>query len=163
MWLSAVSSIAVIAGAFFVIFQLRQNAKLIEATMLTNKSNTAVSLLEKLTDESFPRRRKNMHDVIKKASQNNWVGFDDSLDDFEVRNFAYSYELIGQLVREKVIDLATIRNALQNLVVIDWEAFSPLSAHLMQRFNIKVNPWQNFEWLASETRKYMQERERGGR
>ena len=88
------------------------------------------------------------------------MDFDDSLDDFEARNFAYIYELIGQLTRDKIVDLRTIRNALQYLVVIDWDIFSPLSKHLMERYNLSANPWANFEWLAEETRKHMQMREK---
>jgi hypothetical protein len=63
--LSAVSSVAVIFGAVFVIFQLRQNAKLIEATLLENKATSSITILEKITDESFARTRKSMHDSVK--------------------------------------------------------------------------------------------------
>jgi hypothetical protein len=91
----AISSIAVIAGAIFVVFQLRQNARLIQAALLENKANVSLALLEKITEESFAKRRKYMHDTVKKFSKLNWEGFDDSLDDFEARNFGYLYELIG--------------------------------------------------------------------
>ncbi|MDA4131484.1 MAG: hypothetical protein OK457_11995 [Thaumarchaeota archaeon] len=89
----------------------------------------------------------------------NWVGFDDSPDDFEARNFAYIYELIGQLTKDNIVDLRTILNALQYRVVTDWDAFSPLSKHLMGRFKLTVNPWGSFEWLADETRKHMMMKE----
>ena len=158
-FLSGISSIAVIAGAIFVVFQLRQNAKLIEATIHENRSNIALALLERLTDESFAVRRKKMHEVVKKYRDANWEGFDDSMDDFEVRNFAYIYELLGQLAKDKIVDLSTVRNALQYLVVFDWEAFAPVTNHLMERFKLAVNPWENFEWLAQETKRYMELRE----
>jgi hypothetical protein len=156
--LSAVSSVAVIFGAIFVIFQLRQNAKLISATLLENKATSSIAILEKITDESFARRRKSMHDSVKEYAARNWEGFDFSLPDFEARNFAYIYELIGQLAREGVIDLKLVINALQYLVVFDWEAFAPLQKHLNEVYKVKVNPWGNFEWLAQEARKHMQER-----
>jgi len=158
--LSAVSSVAVVAGAIFVVFQLRQNAKLIEATLQENKATSSIALLERLTDESFARRRKAMHDTVRKYSARNWEGFDDSIDDFEARNFAYIYELIGQLARERVIDPSVVRNALQYLVIVDWEIFAPLEKHLMERYEVKVNPWSNFRWLAEETRRHMQAREK---
>jgi len=157
--LSAISSIAVIAGAVFVIFQLRQNSRLIKETILENRANASFALLERITDESFATRRKNMIDAVKKYKDLNWEGFDDSLDDFQVRNFAYIYELIGQFARENIVDLTTVRKALQYLVVYDWVAFAPVAQHLMQRFNLAVNPWENFEWLADETRKHMELRE----
>jgi hypothetical protein len=158
-YLSAISSIAVILGAIFVVFQLRQNAKLIQLTIHENRSSIAFALLEKITDESFALRRKKMHDVIKNTREANWAGFDDSLDDFEARNFAYIYELIGQLTKDNIVDLRTIRNALQYLVVTDWDAFSPLSKHLMERFKLTVNPWGSFEWLADETRRHLMMKE----
>lgn len=139
--LSAVSSVAVIAGAVFIVFQLRQNARLIQATIQENKAIGSISLLERLTDESFARRRKQMHDIVKKYSAQNWEGFDDTLEDFEARNFAYMYELIGQLAREGLLDLGTVKNALQYLVVVDWDVFTPLNKHLMERYNLTANPW----------------------
>jgi hypothetical protein len=157
--LSAISSVAVIAGAIFVVFQLRQNARLIKLQLHENKSNIAFALLQKITDESFAIRRKKTHDVIKKYSERNWEGFDDTLDDFEARNFAYSYELMGQFVKDGIVDRETMINALQYLVVVDWEAFAPLSNHLKERFRLGVTPWQSFEWLAEETRRHMQKRE----
>jgi len=154
--LSAISSIAVILGAVFVIFQLRQNARLIKTANFETKANMSFSVLEIITEESFARRRKNMHDAIKKYSQINWEGFDDSLEDFEARNFGYIYELIGELVREGIIDFTIAIHSLRYLLVFDWQRFEPLVKHLMERYKVPVNPYENFEWLAQETRKYLE-------
>ncbi len=97
-----------------------------------------------------------MHDAIKKYSQINWEGFDDTLEDYEARNFGYIYELIGELVREGIIDLTIAIHSLRYLLVFDWQRFEPLTKHLMERYNVPVNPYENFEWLAQETRKYLQ-------
>ncbi|TMI55990.1 hypothetical protein E6H15_02160 [Candidatus Bathyarchaeota archaeon] len=155
-FLSAISSIAIILGAVFVVFQLRQKAKLIRTANLETKSNISFSVLEKITEESFARRRKNMHDAVKKYSQISWEGFDDTLEDFEARNFGYIYELIGELVREGIIDLTIAIHSLRYLIVFDWQTFEPLVKHLMERYKVPVNPYENFEWLAQETRKFLQ-------
>jgi hypothetical protein len=155
-YLSAISSVAVVLGAIFVVFQLRQNASLIRTANFETKSNISFSVLEKITEESFARRRKSMHDAMKKYSQINWEGFDDSMEDFEARNFGYIYELIGELVREGIIDLTIAVHSLRYLIVFDWDRFEPLVKHLMERYKVPVNPYENFEWLASETRKYLQ-------
>src|SRR5437764_15455008 len=154
--LSAVSSIAIILGAVVVIFQLMQNARLIRTANFETKVNMSFSVLEIITEESFARRRKNMHDAVKKYSQINWEGFDDSLEDFEARNFGYIYELIGELVREGIIDLTIAVHSLRYLIVFDWQTFEPLVKHLMERYKVPVNPYENFEWLAQETRKVLQ-------
>ena len=154
--LSAVSSIAIILGAVFVVFQLRQNARLIRTANFETKANISFSVLEKITEESFARRRKSMHDSIKKYSQLNWEGFDDTLEDYEARNFGYIYELIGELVKEGIIDVTIAVHSLRYLLVFDWERFEPLTKHIMERFKVPVNPYENFEWLAQETRKYLQ-------
>ena len=156
-YLSALSSIAVVLGAIFVIFQLRQNARLIRTTNFDTKAQMSFSVLEKVTEESFARRRKNMHDAIKKYSQLNWKGFDDSLEDFEARNFGYIYELIGELVKEGIIDLTVAIHSLRYLVIYDWDRFHPLVKHLMQRYNVPVNPYSNFEYLANESRRFLQD------
>lgn len=156
-YLSALSSVAVVLGAIFVIFQLRQNARLIRTANFDTKAQMSFSVLEKVTEESFARRRKNMHDAIKKFSQVNWEGFDDTLEDFEARNFGYIYELIGELVKEGIIDLKIAIHSLRYLVVYDWERFQPLVKHLMQRYNVPVNPYGNFEYLANESRKFLRD------
>ena len=155
-YLSALSSVAVVLGAIFVIFQLRQNAKLIETANFETKSTMSFSVLEKITEESFARRRKHMHDAVHKYSQVNWEGFDDSLEDFEARNFGYIYELIGELVREGIIDVTIAIHSLKYIVVADWQVFQPLVKHLMDRYKVPVNPYENFEWLAQETRKFLE-------
>src|SRR6059036_1232783 len=154
--LSAISSIAVILGAVFVIFQLRQNARLIKTANFETKANMSFSVLEIITEESFARRRKNMHDAIKKYDQINWEGFDDSLEDYEARNFGYIYELIGELVKEGIIDFTIAIHSLRYLLVFDWLRFEPLVKHLMERYKVPVNPYENFEWLAQETRNFLQ-------
>ncbi len=155
-YLSALSSVAVVLGAIFVVFQLRQNARLIKTANFDTKAEMSFSVLEKITEESFARRRKNMHDAIKKYSQVNWEGFDDSLEDFEARNFGYIYELIGELVKEGIIDLTIAVHSLRYLIVYDWDRFQPLVKHLMERYKVLVNPYENFEWLATETRRFLQ-------
>ena len=156
-FLSAISSIAIILGAIFVIFQLRQNARLIKTANLEVKSNMSFSVLEKLTEESFARRRKNMHDAVKKYAAANWEGFDDTLEDFEARNFGYIYELIGELVKEGLIDQTIAIHSLRYIVVADWQVFEPLVKHLMERYKVPVNPYENFEWLADETQKFLRD------
>jgi hypothetical protein len=164
--LSALSSIAVIMGVIFIVVQLRQNAKLIElnakltdATFREVKSDISFELLEKLTEESFARRRSFMWEKIKKYQASNWEGYDDSLDDFEIRNFAYRYELFGQMAKEGLVDLETLAKAFEYLVVLDWEAFEPASKHIMERYNLKKNElFSNFQWLAFETERILKQR-----
>lgn len=155
MFLSAVSSIAVIAGAVFVIFQLRQNGKLIKATVQSNKSTIAFSMLERIIDDSFVRRRKNVYDTVAKYSARNWEGFIGTAEDFEARNYAYMFELFGQLVKDNIIDLHTVMNSLKYIVVVDWKTMEPMLLYLNSKYNLKLNPWASFEWLASETEKYL--------
>jgi hypothetical protein len=62
-------------------------------------TNASIALPEKITDESFARQRKSMCDTVKKYAALNWVGFDDTVENYDARNFAHTYELIGQLER----------------------------------------------------------------
>jgi hypothetical protein len=153
--LSAVSSLAVVAGAIFVVFQLRQNNRLINATIQETKAGIAFSMVERIIDDSFVRRRKNVYDSVKKYGEKNWEGFIGTFDDFEARNYAYMYELFGQLVKDKIIDLKTVMNALKYIVVYDWRTMEPMIMYLNKTYGLKSNPWGNFEWLAHETEKYL--------
>lgn len=160
-FLGAISSIAIIAGAGFVVIQLRQNANLLKASLRQDKREAAFSMLERLTDESFPKRRTNFYRVIEKYKKENWEGFDDSGDDFEARNFAYIYELYGQMVREGIIEFRHVADMLQYLAVFDWKEFEPLSEHYSERWGAgRVAWWRNFAWLAEESEKYMLKREK---
>ena len=123
--LSVASSIALILTALFVVLQLRQNAKLTEAQVRQTRSTIAFSIAEKLTHGSFARRRSRMYENVKKYSQVNWQGFDDTPDDFETRDFAYMYELWEQLMKAKIVDLESLRNARKYIVVNDWDTFAP--------------------------------------
>jgi len=153
--LGAISSIAVIAGAGFIVVQLRQNANLLKASARQEKKQAAFSMLEKLTHESFASRRGNFYQIIRKYKERDWKDFDDSPEDFEVRSFAYSYELYGQLVRDGTIDFPLIANMLQYIVIFDWKMFETTSDHFKKRFGLRVSPWHDFEWLAKETEKYI--------
>jgi len=157
--LSAISSIAVIAGAGFVVIQLRQNAGILNASLRQEKKEAAYTMLERLTDESFARRRANFYKVIDKYNKGELKDFDDSEEDFEVRNFAYMYELYGQLVKEGMIDFHTVAEMLQYLAVLDWKKFEPISNHYRERWGLKTGWWKNFAWLARETEKYMSKKE----
>ena len=161
--LSAISSIAVILGVLFIVVQLRQNnklidlnAKLTEASLRDVKANISFELLEKLTDESFARRRSFMYKTVKKYQEINWEGYDDSADDFEIRNFAYMYDLFGQLAKEGLLDLKALAKTFKYLVALDWESFEPASKHIMKRYDLKKNEiFDNFQWLAVETEKIL--------
>jgi hypothetical protein len=50
-----------------------------------------------------------MHDLVKKYGAINWEALDYTLEDFEARNLAYTYELIGQLARDGLIDLSIVK------------------------------------------------------
>lgn len=163
--LSAISSVAVILGVIFVVVQLRQNAKLIdlnakltEATFRQVKSDVSFGLLEKMTDESFARRRSHMYQTAKKYGAVDWESYDDSLDDFEVRNFAYMYDLFGQLAKDGLIDIVTLTRTFKYLVIFDWRAFEPIATHIMKRYNFRRNEmFSNFEWLANQTERILKE------
>ncbi len=158
--LSASSSIAVILGAIFIVFQMRQNAKLIEATLREERSNVALSLLERITDESFPRRRRRMFEIIEKFKATNWAGAFESEDDLEVRNFAYLYELIGLMVENGLVDLELALDTLQYLVVRDWQVFEPHAAYIKKQYDVSFDAWGRFEWLAGQAKAHLEREHR---
>jgi len=158
--LSASSSIAVILGAIFIVLQMRQNARLIEATLREERSNVALSLLERITDESFPRRRKRMFEIVAKFKATNWADAFESEEDLEVRNFAYLYELTGLMVENGLVDLELVLDTLQYLVVRDWEVFAPHAAFVKSQYQVQFDAWGRFEWLAGQAKAHL-EREHG--
>ncbi len=160
--LGASSSIAVILGAIFIVLQMRQNAKLIEATLKENRANVAISLLERITDESFPRRRKRMFDIIAKFKATNWADAFESEEDLEVRNFAYLYELIGLMVENGLVDLELVLDTLQYLVVRDWQVFEPHAKFVTSKYQVPFNAWGRFRWLAEQATIHLEKEHAAG-
>jgi hypothetical protein len=160
--LNAVSSIAVIAGVAFVVFQLRQNRKLIEvsnkqveANLLQAKSDIALGIVERFTDDSFTTKRKTMRDIIKKYSANKWEGFEESSDDFELRAFGSYYDFVAYFAKQGIVELRTLQDVLGHRIVLDWDAFSPAAEHYREKTFKRQYIFLNWEWLAREARNYL--------
>jgi hypothetical protein len=158
--LATIGSVTVIVGAFLVVLQLRLNAKDV-------RSKNAFELISKVIDPSFPARRHLLYKVSARYAEGDWTGFDRSLEDFEVRNFANIYEQLGLLVKKGVLDLPDVMQALSAQVMADWHTFLPIRAHIMddagKRFpalathlaGVDAIYWPNFMWLADENRKWV--------
>jgi hypothetical protein len=154
--LSAISSAAVIAGAFFIVFQLRQNALLIRATLAQNRNDAAFNIMERMTSLETAHRRKQVRDVVAKYSKDGWDAYFETMDDFEIRSFALQYTLTGQFVREGIIDLELVTHMMSYMIVTDWLAFRPIAEYLDFRFQAKPSPWIHFQWLADKCREHLE-------
>ncbi|HXQ93756.1 MAG TPA: hypothetical protein VN864_01090 [Thermoplasmata archaeon] len=156
--LSASSSAAVVFGAVFVLIQLRQNARILQATLNQAQATFSLTVLQRITDESFPRRRAKMFVAMQKFRETDWKDAFESPEDLEVRNFAYLYELLGQMARQKIVDLEIVLDSLQYIVVRDWQVFEPHAEFLSKRYGLEYNTYTNFRWLAEEARMHMEHR-----
>ena len=114
--LNAISAIAVLLGVVFVVFQLRQNARLIkasneqvQASILQNKSSVATSVVERFTDDSFTVRRKTVRDIISKYQDVNWEGLVESAEGFEVRAFGSYYEFTAIWLEKELLTFTLYR------------------------------------------------------
>lgn len=154
-----VGAVAVTIGTILVVLQLRVNAK-------QARARNAFDLIAKVIDPSFPARRHLLYEVAAKHAGGDWTGFDRSLEDFEVRNFANIYEQLGLLVRKGVVDLRDVLDALSAQPLADWNTFEPIRTHIMEEaaraFPALVTAapgaesiyWPHFRWLAEESRKW---------
>jgi hypothetical protein len=156
--LSASSSAAVVMSAVFVLIQLRQNARLLQATINQSQATFSLNFLERITNESFPRRRARMFVLLQKFRETEYKDVFESPDDFEVRNFAYFYELLGQMARSKIVDLEIVLDSLQYIVVRDWQVFEAHAKFIAKQYDLQFNTYRNFEWLAAEARLHMTHR-----
>ena len=91
--LRTVSAFAVIAGTVLVVLQVRVHAR-------NANSRNAFDLIARVIDPSFARRRHQLYEVAENRVGGDWAGYDRSVQDFEVRNFANIYEQLG-LLRSK--------------------------------------------------------------
>lgn len=154
-----VGAVAVTIGTVLVVLQLRVNAK-------QARARNAFDLIGKVIDPSFPARRHLLYEVAARHAGGDWAGFDRSLEDFEVRNFANVYEQLGLLVQKGVVDLNDVLDALSAQPMADWNTFEPIRAHIMEEAanafpalaagvpGAESIYWPHFQWLAKESRKW---------
>src|SRR5580700_2479886 len=142
--LSASSSAAVVLSAIFILIQLRQNARLLRTTLNQSQATFSLTVLERITDESFPRRRARMFVALQKFRETEWKDAFESPEDLEIRNFAYLYELLGQMARSKIVDLEIVLDSLQYLVVRDWQLFEPHARFIAKEYGLTYNTYGNF-------------------
>lgn len=140
-WVGLAASSALVISVILLAYNVR-------ASRLDARRNLAFSMMEQLTSEGFATRRWKMHRSVATAAASEWKGFDDSLEDFESRTFAYQYELIGQMVRAGTLDYGLVRDFVQYTIVADWNAFEPLDSRLMSRYPGRPSPWARFRLLA---------------
>jgi hypothetical protein len=140
-WVSTAASAALVVSVILLAYNVR-------ASRLDARRNLAFSMMEQLTSASFAERRWKMHRSVGAAAACGWKEFDNCLDDFESRSFAYQYELIGQMVAAGTLDYTLVRDFVRYTVVADWNAFEPLDAHLQERYPGRPSPWTRFRQLA---------------
>ncbi len=140
-WVGIAASSALVISVCLLAYNLR-------ASRLDARRNLAFSMMEQLTSSGFAERRWRMHRSVATAEAAGWKDFDESLEDFESRSYAYQYELIGQMVSSGTLDYTLVRDFLQYTIVADWNAFEPLDAHLVGRYAGRPSPWSRFRQLA---------------
>jgi len=140
MWVSIAASSALVVSVCLLAYNLR-------ATRIDARRNLAFSMMEQLTSADFAERRWKMHRSVGVASVSGWKEFDNSLEDFESRAFAYQYELIGQMVQSGTLDYKLVRDFLQYSIVADWNGFEPLDSRLQERYPGRPSPWARFRLL----------------
>jgi hypothetical protein len=157
--LSGASTIAVILGIPFILLQMRQNARLVEAanrqTELVAQQNRSIVLLnlaEHMTDRDFVLQRKAVRDIVAKFAASGWESFVESTDGFEVRAFAIQYESAALMTKLGLIDDATMIETLGFTIVIDWYALRPAIAAFEQVWG--SNTFPNFRALALRSEAY---------
>lgn len=169
--LNGVSATAVVIGVIFVVFQLRQNARLIEASnrqietsnrqveanIQQNKQQVILSTIDRFTSESFNLRRRKIREIVKKHQSSDWNEFLESEDDYLIRGFLSLFETTAYLVKIEIADVKTVSEGMGPLVMSDWTAVKPAVEYYRKIWK-RDDAYLNFELLERSIRKYMEER-----
>jgi hypothetical protein len=161
------SSLAVIIGAIFVFFQLRQNNKLIEAT--TQQAEAALAQSQ-LTENQLRQNNElaNMDMVMRLYEfantaevQNSWVTVLHSevnttqdwqnlstKDQVSFYQIAALFESLGVLVQRKLVQLDVIDDMFQ--IELAWEKLRHFTQAIRDRFG-QESSYVGFEYLYKKT------------
>jgi hypothetical protein len=131
---------AVSFGAGFAVVQLRQNARPLEAQLRKTRSEVSISLIERITDLSFPQRRTRLREIVRRFRETGWKDAFESPDDFEIRNFAYPYEPVGVRAKHGLVDIDILVDTLRGPVVRDGQVFEPHAQLTAKRYAIGIAP-----------------------
>ena len=161
--LSGASTIAVILGIPFIVLQMRQNARMVEAAnrqaelvALQNRSQVLLNIAEHMTDRDFILQRKTVRDIIARYSSKGWDAFLNSTEGFEIRAFAIQYESVGIMAKLGLIDESTLIETLGFTIVIDWMALQPAFVEFEKAWGRMTFP--NFKALATRSEEYWRQR-----
>lgn len=157
--LSAASTIAIILGIPFILLQMRQNARMIEAAnrqaelvAAQNRSQVMLNIAEHMTNPDFIRQRKVVRDIIARRVREGWDGFFESADGFELRAFAVQYESAALMARLGLISREMLIEALGFTIAVDWIALGPALKEFERAWGQFTFP--NFQALAAEAERY---------
>ena len=119
------------------------------------------------------RRRHLLYELGEKHAAGDWTGFDRSLQDFEVRNFANVYEQLGLLARRGVVD---VQDCWTLSLLSRWQIGAPSSRSERTSWTRRARPFPSWrrparagrhllaelQWLAEESRKWTLQRASAG-
>jgi hypothetical protein len=161
--LSGASTIAVILGIPFIVLQMRQNGRMVEAAnrqaelvALQNRSQVVLAIAEQLTDRDFIFQRKAVHDLIPRQQASRWEGFVESADGFEVRALAVQYESIALMAKLGIVEASTLHEALGYTIIADWRAVAATVPAFEKAWGMSAFP--NFRALAEGAEKYWKDK-----
>ncbi len=63
------------------------------------------------------------------------------------------------MAKRGIVELETLQQMLGYRISFDWEAFAPAAEYYREVWHVK-NVFLNFEWVAQETKGYLETRER---
>ena len=160
--LGAASTVSVILGVPFILLQMRQNARLVatsnrqvEVMIAQTRSQVFLNIAERLSTREYVLQRKLVRDIVAKHEAGRWGGFLDSMDAFEIRAFAATYEASATMAKIGLIDEPTLQKALGFWLVSDWNAIRPAVQQLEASWGVPAYP--NFRWLAEGTERYLRD------
>lgn len=155
--LSGASTIAVILGVPFILFQVRQNARLVDVSIQQseliaqqNRAQVLLSITDSMTDREFVIQRRAVRDIVAKHEAEKWASFVNSADGFEIRAFAVRYEAAGLMAHLGLIDERTLLEAMGPNPAVDWLALQPALAAFEKAWGPAV-VYPNFRRLAERS------------
>lgn len=149
-----VTAVSVSVAAIYYIMTLRVQQANMKTTLDTRQAQLLMQIYDRVSNRDFTRDWAEINYFWKWNDNNEyWKKYGTNLEEYpKFQNIASTYEGIGVVLENKLVDPKLIYGVLRNNPILIWEKFSPPIKEY-ERWSGEPSVYPGFEFLCKEMNK----------